>query len=89
MKLNLPEVESRLAALLQRAASLLPADELADMLDLVRHGEPGVALENYCTQLHEHDVRVPSAVITEITVLGEAMGIQSRLWERLAVADKT
>ena len=75
MKLTLPEIEARLEALLDRAGSLLPAPVLAEMRDLVRHGEPGIALENLCAQLQEHDARVPLAMLTEIAALGEAMGI--------------
>lgn len=75
MKLTRPEIEARLDALLDRAGSLLPGPVLVDMRDLVRHGEPGLALESFCTQLQLHDARLPLAMLAEIAVLGEAMGI--------------
>ena len=83
MKFTLPQIESRVAALLERASSFFPTNEVNDIVDLIRHGEPGVALENFCEQLYEREVRVPSAILTEIAVLGEAMGMKSRYWEML------
>jgi hypothetical protein len=49
--MELEEIETRLEALLEESKRWLRADQLRDMLELVRAGEPGVALENLCTQL--------------------------------------
>ncbi|HEX7862451.1 MAG TPA: sulfur carrier protein ThiS [Verrucomicrobiae bacterium] len=83
MKLNLNEIEARLLALLQAANHLLPQGELNGMIELVQAGEPGIALENFCTQLAEHDAEVPASILIAINELGRAMGIQSRYWESL------
>jgi hypothetical protein len=40
---------------------------------LVRAGEPGVALENLCTQLEEYDVAVPQDVLRELSEIASAM----------------
>jgi hypothetical protein len=70
-------IEDRLAVLLVGAAGLLPRSELEDMLELVRAGEPGVALENFCVQMIEHDVVMPSEISTELRALAKAMGMRS------------
>lgn len=77
-------IESRLLAALQSASSWLPDEQLSDMSDLTRAGEPGIALENFCTQLYENDVQVPLALFNDLRKLGEAMGIDQSYWERLA-----
>jgi hypothetical protein len=81
--MNLNEIESRLLSVLKQAERLLPQSELQGMVELAQAGEPGVGLENFCTQLFEYDVAVPVHILTEIAELGCAMGIQSRYWERL------
>jgi rRNA-processing protein FCF1 len=53
------------------------------MKELVAAGEPGVALENYCAQLFEYDVAVPTEVVAELEGLGRAMGINKKCWMRL------
>jgi hypothetical protein len=46
------------------------------MRSLVEAGEPGIALENLCTQLHEYDVSVPQDLATELGDLAGAMGLR-------------
>lgn len=53
------------------------------MVELAQAGEPGVGLENFCTQLFEYDIAVPVRTLTEIVKLACSMGIQSCYWERL------
>jgi hypothetical protein len=81
--MNLNEIENRLLAVLKEAEKLLPQSELQGMVELVQAGEPGIALEDFCDQLYEHDVEVPARILTEIAELGCAMGIRSRDWEML------
>jgi hypothetical protein len=73
---DLQEVEGRLARLLARATGLLPEEQLSDMLSIVQAGEPGVALENFCTQLCEYDVSVPPELAAELEVVAAAMGLR-------------
>jgi hypothetical protein len=69
-------VEERLARVLGRVSGLLPDDQLQEMRQLVQAGEPGIALENLCTQLYEYDVSVPAELAAELEALAEAMGIR-------------
>jgi hypothetical protein len=85
--MNLNEIEKCLLDFLVREGSPLPEGELIGMIELVRAGEPGIALENFCTQLFEYDVKVSPMVLNEIASLGIAMGINSRYWERLETHD--
>jgi len=50
------------------------------MRALVSAGEPGVALENYLTQLFEYEVTIPPELLAEFRALGDAMGINKKYW---------
>ncbi|HVZ75615.1 MAG TPA: MafI family immunity protein [Polyangia bacterium] len=82
MELN--EIERRLSLILQASAGWLPDEQLQDVIALVRAGEPGVALENYLTQLFEYDVTIPREVFRALRGIGEEMGIDPKYWKRLA-----
>ncbi|RLB52115.1 MAG: hypothetical protein DRJ42_15630 [Deltaproteobacteria bacterium] len=56
---------------------------------LSEHGEPGVALENLCTQLYEYDVVVPEPLVAELAALGSLMGIEPAHWTRLDKGSKS
>jgi len=81
--MELIEIEQRLRRLLDQFSKDLPTEQLKDMKELVDAGEPGVALENYCTQLVEYDISAPSTIVAELKELGEAMGIDEEYWMRL------
>jgi len=83
MKMDLQEIEKKLLVILKQADTLLPENELQDMIALVRGGEPGIGLENFCTQLFEYDVNVPADILTAIVILGSAMGVRPHYWEML------
>ena len=78
--MDLRQVEERLAALLKSAEGWLPSEQLTEMMSLVKAGEPGVALENFCTQLEEYDVAVPDHVVRELKALASAMGMMIPPW---------
>ena len=78
--MDLRHVEERLAAVLKNAGGWLPDDQLTEMQSLVRAGEPGVALENFCTQLEEYDVAVPDNVVRELKDLASIMGLRLSPW---------
>ncbi len=81
--MKLPEIERRLLKIFDEVGTPLPANELAGMVELVKAGEPGIGLENFCTQLFEYDIKVSVAVVEEMAMLGTVMGIRPRYWERL------
>jgi hypothetical protein len=74
------EVEDRLVAVLKIAERWLPREQLIEMGSLVRAGEPGVALENLCTQLEEYDVAVPRDVLRELREIASAMRMKISPW---------
>ncbi len=78
--MDLRHIEERLATVLKSAEVWLPSDQVAEMLSLVRAGEPGVALENLCTQLDEYNVAVPENVVTELKDLASIMGMKTPRW---------
>ncbi len=81
--MNRGELEARLAAVIAPATEWLREEQVADMLSLVRAGEAGVALENYCTQLFEYDVQVPESIWSEVQIINRAMGLDNKYWLRL------
>jgi hypothetical protein len=62
---------------------LVPQEQLDDMGQLARAGEPGVALENLATQLYEYDVTVEQGTLEEIESLSKAMDLDPKYWARL------
>jgi hypothetical protein len=80
MNMSSRSIEERLLAVLNNAKGWLSEEQLADMEELVRAGEPGVALENLCTQLEEYDVAVPDAVVDELRGIAAGMGMRLSSW---------
>ena len=62
------ELRTQLIRLLERCRRLdaLPAQRIDDALDLVRHDEGLIALENLCSNLDDALVEVPADIIDEI-----------------------
>jgi len=85
--MNLEQIESRLLIVLDGLQERLPGEQIQDMRSLAKAREPGVALENLCSQLFEYDVDVSKAVRDELAALGTAMGIRPDYWSRLQVKD--
>ncbi len=82
-----PSIEADVLAVIDECKGLgVPARELDDMSALAKAGEPGVALENLCTQLFEYDVMVPQSVTASLRTLGQAMGVDDKYWCRLQAA---
>jgi hypothetical protein len=78
--MDLRHIEERLTTILENAEGWLPTEQLADMKTLVRAGESGVALENFCTQLEEYDVAVPAHVVSELKALASLMRMKIPRW---------
>jgi hypothetical protein len=78
--MDLRDVEGRLLSVLKRATGWLPAEQLADMASLVKSREPGIALENFCTQLEEYDVVVPVEVAVELMEIAGLMSMKASPW---------
>ncbi|WP_433159646.1 MafI family immunity protein [Kribbella sp. CA-247076] len=59
-----------------------PAWELIDV------GEPGIAFELMCTQIHEYDATVSQQVKNSLQELCERLGLDSKYWKMLRVAER-
>jgi hypothetical protein len=81
--MELIEIQRRLERLLNQIGGDLPPEQIEDMKELVQAGEPGVALENFCTQLFEYEVPVSLAVVAELEELGRALGVDKKYCARL------
>ena len=83
--MNIREIELEIEQLVVSVRGLgVPDSDLDDVLQLARAGEPGIALENLCTQLFEYDVLVPQGPRAVMSSLAQAMGIAPRYVERLS-----
>lgn len=69
-----------------RVRDRLPKGLVEGYLDMVEHGEPGVAFEGRCDSLYEHDVVIAPERYERLTVLGTSMGYEPKRWEILTVA---
>ncbi len=85
--MDMEEIENRLIKVIAECDGQLPSGQLADMRELTEAGEPGVALENLCTQLYEYGVWLDLATLRQIAEIGKAMGVEPRYWELLEVRE--
>jgi hypothetical protein len=79
-------LETRVLGVIEMCRGRVPAEQLYEMSQLVRAGEPGVALENLTTQLYEYAVAVEQEMVEQIESLGKAMGLDPKYWSRLSCA---
>jgi hypothetical protein len=79
----LTPLETRVLNVVAMFEAKLPPEQLADMSELARAGEPGVALENLATQLFEYDIAVEDEARREIEALGQTMKLDANYWNRL------
>lgn len=56
---------------------------LAEVRDLIEHGEMGVALENLCQYLYEYDVALRLEDLEVIRAITDAMKMPRSTWEVL------
>jgi hypothetical protein len=81
----MPEsIENRAFVLLESLQGKLPSDEFEDIRELIAAGEWGVALENLCQQLYEHDILVDAATLERIRNLAQHMHLPPKTWQFLA-----
>ncbi|GAA2220492.1 hypothetical protein GCM10010413_09630 [Promicromonospora sukumoe] len=67
------------------AGSLRP-EQYDDVIHLLDHGEPGIALDTLCSHLYEDDIEIDDGARRQIAHAGELMGTSPLVWERLAPA---
>jgi hypothetical protein len=78
--MNTKDLESALSTVIVATRGILPDAELDDMLELVTAGEPGVALEEFCTQLEEHEAHLSGEHTATLVALAGHMGIRVPPW---------
>lgn len=81
--MEMQDIENQLVAVISGFAGQLPGEQITEMQELARAGEPGIALENLCTQLYEYDVVVSRDRLNQLSLLGKAMGTKPTYWEQL------
>ena len=81
--MDLRAIEDELARAIGLFRGKLPDNQIQDMIDLAKAGEPGIAFENLCTQLYEYDVIVDKETLESLRNIGKSMNIDTRYCERL------
>jgi len=76
-------IERAVVLIIDGLTGRLPPEQLLDFRELAQAGEPGVALENLCTQIFEYDVMIEPEVLTRIQDVGQLMKLNPKYWERL------
>ncbi|WHO75887.1 MafI family immunity protein [Rhizobium sp. BT03] len=77
------EVEKQLIKLIGDFTGRLPEEYIGEYISLAKHNECAVALENLCTQLHEHDVVPAPGELITIRELAEEMNLEEDTWHFL------
>jgi hypothetical protein len=83
--MELREIEDALVRAIGEFSGQLPLEQLDDMRELAKAGEPGIALENLLTQIAEYEVTVDPGMLEALRNLGLAMGIDPKYWKRIRV----
>jgi hypothetical protein len=81
--MELREIEDALVRAIGEFSRQLPLEQLDNMRELAKAGEPGIALENLLTQIAEYEVAVAPAMLESLEKLGLAMGIDPKYWRRI------
>jgi hypothetical protein len=63
---------------------LLPQRDIESIWELIDAGEPGIALENLCTQLCEYEVTPDEASRDALAEVGTYFRLDPDLWGRFA-----
>ena len=82
----LTDIEQVVLEVVNACSSQLAPERVADMRDLIAYGEPGVALENVCSELIETDARVSELVYQKIVGAGVAIGLPTCTWSDVLIA---
>jgi uncharacterized protein with GYD domain len=79
--MNLSQIEAELIRAIEMCRGLgAPQERLDAARSLAEAGEPGIALENLCSNLHEYDVVVSAEIYETLARLGSHMGIDAKHW---------
>lgn len=76
-------IETKLLQLVAAHSDQLPDQDIRELRSLINAGEPGVALENLCTQLYEYESSVTPQALDHLLELGQSMGMDLSRWKAL------
>lgn len=76
-------MERETIAICERCRGLIAQERLEECIDLSRHNEWGIALENLCSNLHEVDAAVDATTLDLIERVGTEMTLSPRNWQML------
>ena len=76
-------LESRVKRLVGSVEHSLPPDQIAQLLELAEHNEPGLAIEMLSEMLVDLDAPVPRPLFDELRSLAETMRLESDVSDRL------
>ena len=79
---NTEPTERAVLLIIDDLGGRLPPEQLQYMRDLANAGEPGIALEDLCTQIFEYDVVIGTDLLAKIQDVGQAMKIDPKYWGR-------
>jgi hypothetical protein len=81
-------IENTMLELIGELEVNISRDRVGDARKLTLAGEPGITLENLCTQLSEYDMPVSHSHFAIIQRLGNTMRISPTYWQRLIQLEK-
>jgi hypothetical protein len=70
-------------SLLSLLKAKLPEKDVQYITDLLNAHEWGIALEDVCTQLHEHEVQISPMIYNRIQAIGAKMNMTTNAWKCL------
>ena len=79
------DLEEELRLLVRGFKGELPSKDIEMVDELIVVGESVIAIENLCTQLYEHSIRLSEAQHQELESVGRMLGIRPVAWERLSL----
>lgn len=69
--------------ILEAIREILTPGQLETAEELVRAGEPGIALEIVCENLYEDDLAIAAGTLELMAKVSREMGIDPKYWEML------
>ena|ERR1039457_472724 len=76
-------IHDRVTDALERASGVPLRRRIESAAELVRHGEPGIGLENLCSNLHEFGVPIRAGEYEGIQASGEVLNLPADTWTAL------
>jgi hypothetical protein len=76
-------IKKKVDLLISSAEELLPAENIANAREFLKHNEWGEAYDLICTQLFEFSIPISQALYLSISEIGQAMMLPESEWTYL------